>query len=180
MEKTFCPLYARMIFELRSDYPSLSKELQRLYSEYMRVFEEVPHTETESQEDSQEQQVREKTHRLGYSQFLAELTKLGCLDTKDLECLYCFILKKVTEFGADERHQSLVEEYMDCLLAMTRPFQTTQTPSLRRVRNEVGSVCCPIMKTLLEGIETSYSFPGISKKAKFACMNCVDIFNPPR
>ena len=40
-EEIYCPLYAKLLSELSSHYPVLLTEMTNLYSQYMRIFEEV-------------------------------------------------------------------------------------------------------------------------------------------
>ena len=72
-EPTFCNLYAKMISELIDQYKSLSDELVRLYNEYLPIFDE-PRTEHIANYDQLVQKNLEHVHRLGYSQFLSDLT----------------------------------------------------------------------------------------------------------
>lgn len=171
-ETTFCPLYARMIAELSSDYTTLQTELETLYTQYIAIFEEItedacPDYETFLQRN------REKTQRKGYSQFLAELTGRGVLKSKDLCRLYTSILTHIQTHAAHaEGKQQLIEEYVDCLLAMTKAL-APRSETLRTLRSDVGAICSPLMEDLLARRTTH--FPGISSKARFACMDCLDI-----
>ncbi len=173
-EPTFCPLYARMISELSVKYTSLKTEMDELYKKYIAIFEEV----SEEQCNSYEQFVqrnREKLHRLGYSQFLGELTSYGILELNQLKELYMNILNymKVHSAEGQEKYQ-LVEEYVDCLVRMTRAFQKGSSDKLVEIRQKLGEECTPLMEEVLSNRTTNY--PGLSKKAAFAIMDCLDIF----
>ena len=172
-EPTFCGLYARMISELSIQYKTLRDELETLYNEYLTIFEEVSEEETKNYE-AYVQKNREKMHRLGYSQFLAELTSLGVLEQEQLERLYTTVLKQIRIHGVGESKQQLIDEYIDCLLRMTRAFQKKQSPKLLAIRQGLGKICEGPMTEILAN--RSAQFPGISKKASFALMDCLDIF----
>jgi len=173
-EPTYCSLYARMIGELSVEYKTLRNELETLYNSYLTIFEEVTEDQTKDYE-AFVQRNREKFHRLGYSQFLAELTSLGILEQEQLERLYTTILNQIVIHAAiGEDKQQLIDEYIDCLLRMTRAFQKKQLPVLVQIRQGLSKVCEGPMTDILSKRSTVY--PGITKKAGFALMDCLDIF----
>lgn len=172
-ETTFCPLYAKMLSELSSSYPVLLEEMTTLYDSYLSIFEEVTEEECKDYETFVKRN-REKAYRLGYSQFLAELTTCGILDLTSLVRMYMKILgqiKVVSTKGTS--HTQLVEEYVDCLLRMTRAFQKGLSEQLMSIRKGLLVETEPILTELLSQKSTTY--PGISKKASFGLMDCMDI-----
>jgi hypothetical protein len=170
-EPTFCPLYAKMISELSVKYSDLRNELSELYKKYMDIFEEV----TEDKCTSYEQFVqrnKEKLHRLGYSQFLGELTSLGVLELEHLNNLYTKILDQIKHHSSHgEAKTKLVEEYVDCLFKMTKAFQKG---TMNTIRTQLSQSCQPIMEDILANRTSKY--PGLSKKGSFGIMDCLDIF----
>jgi hypothetical protein len=57
---------------------------------------------------------------------------------------------------------------------MTRAFQKKQLPVLVQIRQGLAKVCEGPMTDILSKRSTLY--PGITKKAGFALMDCLDIF----
>ncbi len=173
-EPVFCPLYARMISELSQQYPILRAEMEELYTKYISIFEEVSEEECTDYEQFV-QRNREKFQRLGYSQFLAELCRLGILEQSQLQTLYETLLTQIKlHAGKGEVRQKLVDEYVDCLLQMTRAFQKGLNLKVNTLRIEIGKVCEPIMEDILA--RRTSDFPGMTKKASFGIMDCLDIF----
>jgi hypothetical protein len=133
---------------------------------------------SEEQCSSYEQYVqrnREKIHRLGYSQFLGELTSRGVLKLEQINNLYIKILDQLKLHAVDGvEKQHLVEEYVDCLLRMTRAFQNTKTNELTILRKELAGSCEPLLEAILANRTTMY--PGLTRKASFTIMDCLDIF----
>ena len=173
-EPTFCPLYARMISELSSSYGTLVDELKNLYDKYLTIFEEVTESECKDYEQFV-QRNREKLHRLGYSQFLAELTSRGVLTQDQLQKLYDTVLQQIKKLSSQvEGKTQLVDEYADCLLRMSKAFQGTKNPELVKVRSGLGGLCDPLITEILSHKTTLY--PGLSKKSCFTLMDCLDIF----
>jgi hypothetical protein len=173
-EPTFCPLYARMISELSVNYPSLLKELETLYSEYLTIFQEIEEDQCKDY-DQFVQRNRDKLHRHGYSQFLGELTRVGILNKNQIFQLYTTIFDQIKlQAGLGETKQKLVEEYVDCLLRMTKTFHKENSRNLLELRNALRGLCEPIIESILA--KRSSQFPGLSTKASFGLMDCLDIF----
>jgi len=173
-ESTFCPLYAKMLSELSVSYTVLRDELQRLYKQYMTIFDEVSEDQCKDYETFV-QRNREKQQRLGYSQFLAELTSLGVLEKEQLQELFTTILGHIRTFSKEgETRQQLVDEYIDCLLRMCKAFQKGRSAKITTLRNHLASTCSTTMEEFLSNRTSQY--PGISKKSSFALMDCLDIF----
>jgi len=173
-EPTYCPLYARMIAELSTQYKTLYSELLALYTTYLVIFEEISENETTSY-DGILQRTSEKNHRLGYSQFLAELTSLGALEQEQLEKLYTTIISQIRIYAVDgEEKQQLIDEYVDCLLRMTRAFKGNKNPKLIQIRQGLSKTCEESIDDILSNRTTL--FPGLSKKSMFGLMDCLDIF----
>ncbi len=173
-ENTFCPLYARMIAELSAQYTVLQTELKELYKKYIDIFEEVSEEQCKDYETFV-QRNREKQLRLGYSQFLAELTRLGALELSDLEILYSKIMTQVYTFAKQGDTKTLViDEYLDCLLKMSQAFHTGNSPKLLAIRNGLSEVCVPKLTELYS--QRSTNFTGISKRASFTILDCLDSF----
>lgn len=173
-EPTFCPLYARMIAELSVSYKSLVDELTNLYTKYLTIFEEVSEDQCKDYEQFV-QRNREKIHRLGYSQFLAELTSRGVLTQGQIQQLFDTILQQIKSCSSeDTSKQHLVEEYSDCLLRMSKAFQGTKSSSLLAIRSGLAANCDSCITDILANRTVKY--PGLSKKAQFTLMDCLDIF----
>ena len=175
VEPTFCPLYARLVSELGVDYPSFKKELHDLYTKYIDIFEEISEDHTTSYEQYV-QRNREKIHRLGYSQFLGELTGYGILELEQLNTLYLKILDELKKHSVKgDTKQQLVDEYVDCLVKMTKAFQKKgRTESLCNLCKQLGVSCEPLLEEILSNRTRLY--PGLSKKGAFGIMDCLDIF----
>ena len=73
-----------------------------------------------------------------------------------------------------ESKQMLIEEYVDCLLRMTRAFQKGKSPKLVEVRQKLAESCEPIVEDILA--RRSSHFPGLSKRGCCSMMDCLDIF----
>jgi hypothetical protein len=122
-EEVFCPLYAKLLSELSTQYPVLLTEMANLYSVYMQIFEEVPENKAENYNEVCKQNV-EKKYRRGYSQFLAELIKHDVIDKdvfiKTINTIICQIENNIKIKDAIK----LNEEYADCMMKIMNAIQT--------------------------------------------------------
>ena len=172
-EPTFCPLYAKLVSELSAKYSFFKKELYDIYTKYIDIFEDIPEEKSSSYEQYV-QQNRDKIQRHGYSRFLGELTSMGVLELDQLKGLYIKLIEqlKVAAAKGDEKQQ-LVEEFVDCLVCMTKAFQK-DTEGLVHIRKHLSEACEPLLEDILSNRTSLY--PGLSKKGSFAIMDCLDIF----
>lgn len=100
------------------------------------------------------------------------------IELGQLQTLFTTILNHIqTCAAAGETKQQLVEEYVDCLLRMTKAFKnngTGHTSGLGELCKGLASHCEPAISEILAARTTK--FPGLSKKAVFALMDSLDIF----
>lgn len=172
-ESSFCALYAKMLSELSTKYVVLREEMNTLYEQYLGVFEEVSESQCKDYETFVKRN-SEKNYRLGYSQFLAELTMLGVLEVDELIKIYTKIINQIKSLSTQEsEHTRLIEEYTDCLVRMTKAFEKRTDERLCMIRKELQTLVEPVLTELLGSRSTLY--PGVSKKAGFAIMDCLDI-----
>jgi hypothetical protein len=165
MEKMFCPLYARLITELCGGFPHLRGELVRIFSEFIKVFEEAnePAKAGGGGEGPAYQSflaLRERRkYRRGYSAFLSEIGRLGVISTEDVLRTCSVIVESLIVAKGLEEQQLLCEEYADCLTVLTKSLALKSTdPIVGRVKlamDRVGS-------------------PSLSNKARFALMDITD------
>lgn len=172
-EPTFCMLYAKMISELIEQYKSLSEELTRMYNEYLPIFEE-PRTEISTNYDQVVKRNVEHIHRLGYSQFLSDLTRYSVLTFEQLEGLYVKIFEQIKLLAhqpeSDKEH---LAEYAQCLWRMTESFEKNNHAKATQIRRKLAVVCDPILQDILANQQTKY--PGLDSRSKAYLKNCMYI-----
>jgi len=171
-ETTFCPLYARMLSELSSQYTTLVSEIMTLYDSYLDIFDEITEEQCKDYEHFVKRN-REKTYRLGYSQFLAELTFYGIINLESLLKIYKKICVQITILGKKDESVRHIEEYVDCLFRMTKAFQKKGSENLADIRKGLSQEILPLINNIIE--QQSVVYPGISKKAIFGLRDSIDI-----
>lgn len=171
-ETTFCPLYARMLSELSSQYTTLVSEIMTLYDSYLDIFDEITEDQCKDYEVFVKRN-REKAYRLGYSQFLAELTSYGIINLESLLKIYKKICIQITNLGKKGESVRHIEEYVDCLFRMTKAFQKKGSEKLVDIRKGLSQEILPLLNDIIE--QQSALYPGISKKAIFGLRDSIDI-----
>jgi hypothetical protein len=159
MEKMFCPLYARLITELRSGFPHLDGEMKRIFAEFMGVFVEA-NEPAEGPEYKAFLALRERRkYRRGYSMFLGEIARLQVITTDEVIRTCGVILDGLVLAKGLEEQQLLCEEYADCLTVLVKGMDPATlvpiVPKVRLAMDRVGS-------------------PSLSNKARFALMDIMD------
>ena len=155
-EDKFCGLFAKLLSEIQKEYPVILEEMRNLHTTYLDIWDVTDTTTTV-----------DRRCRLGYSQFMAELTALGVLESGTMVQTLEMLKKCITRCLNDSEQQETVEEYMDCL----RQLCGSKVPS------EVRSLIRGILVADLEKwiAVSKLESPGLSSKSRFACMDLRDL-----
>jgi hypothetical protein len=156
-EEKFCALFAKLLSEIHKEYPVILEEMRNLHTTYLDIWDitESPDTKVD------------RRCRLGYSQFLAELTALGILESDTMKLTLTTLKTCILNCLHLTTHQKTVEEYMDCL----RQLCGSKVPTDVRIM---------IRELLVSDLENWISkpadiIPGLSNKSRFACMDLRDL-----
>jgi hypothetical protein len=155
-EEKFCGLYAKLLSEIKREYPVILEEMKKLHTTYLDIWKVG---ETNSAVD--------KRNRFGYSQFLAELTALGVIEIDSMMITLETLKACIMECIPKKEQQETVDEYMNCL----KQLCNSKTPvALKKMINEL------LTKDLTILINTaSEEIPGLSSRSRFACMDIIDL-----
>ena len=164
-EPSFCSLYAKLITELRGDFPHLDTELTRIFTEFLTVFDLVE-TETEvdpaaAAEYAAFVAMRERRRfRRGYALFIGEAGRLGSLTLENVARTADRVLAGVLATKVLEGQSLLTEEFADCLTTLVKSMHGLVTPAfvarVRAAMDRAGS-------------------PSLSNKARFALMDITEM-----
>ena len=172
-EPTFCMLYAKMISELIDQYKSLSEELTLMYNEYLPIFEEA-RTEVSTNYDQVVKRNLEHIHRLGYSQFLSDLTRFSVLSFEQLQGLYVKIFEQIKVLASQTiSDKERLAEYAQCLWRMTESFEKSNQSKVTQIRRKLAVVCDPILQDIVTNQPIKY--PGLDSRSKAYLKNCMYI-----
>ena len=165
-EPPFCAIYAKLITELRGDFPHFSTELVRIFNHFITIFEEardVP--DVESAEYAAFLALRERRkYRRGYSAFVGEVAKLGVLNRDDIVRTCNIVLDGLCAAKVQEGQQLLCEEFAECL--------TTLMKSSKSILG--GNVSDLVARVQIAKDKTGS--PSLTNKARFSLMDICDVF----
>ena len=171
LEEIFCPLYAKLLCEISSRYTVILQEMNTLQSNYLRVFDDIAESANADYDDFVESQ-KNKQFRLGYSQFLAELSALEILDLGLLNTTFQKILNNMLVNGALEDKKTLMEEYCDCLSRMAKVLKKKSNQFFVKARATVYGANRAALDRL---IDNQAEFPSETNKTRFILMDIRDI-----
>ena len=172
-EQIYCPLYAKLLSEIGSKHSVILEEMNRLYSNYMEIFEEEDVNVRAGDMAAYEKKVEEKKYRQGYSQFIAELTTLEILSVESLASLFSTLFTQIDKHSRLDEKKPLVEEYVDCLLRMSRVMKDKHSPFFRNIRSSIfqeNKETLNLLISLKDG-----TFMSLSPKSRFLLMDVQDI-----
>lgn len=169
-EEMFCPLYAKLLSELRATYPVIQTEMNLLFQSYLTIFKNVQ-SMTENDYKAFVARNAEKKYRLGYSQFLAELVILEAIDISTLQETFRILISNISTQGKEENQTTEIQEYGDCLLRMTKVFQKKNGIFFMNLRKELYSCIRPDLELILTNTK---EYTSITAKSRFALMDVRD------
>lgn len=156
-ENKFCGLFAKLLSEIKKEYPVILEEMRKLHTTYLDIW---------NIKDAEDTKVDRKC-RLGYSQFLAELTALEVLESDTMKATLETLKACIVECLSSEEYKGTIEEYMDCL----KQLCGSRVP--KHVRAMIKEILVGDMELWIEKGHTV--LPGLSQKSRFACMDLRDL-----
>ena len=171
LEEIFCPLYAKLLCEISSRYTVILQEMNLLQSNYLTVFDDIEENKTADYNEFVESQ-KNKQFRLGYSQFLAELSALEILDLGLLNTTFQKILNNMLTNGLLEDKKTLMEEYCDCLSRMAKVLKKKSGQFFVNARATLYKENQAAFDRL---ISNQAEFPSETNKTRFILMDIRDI-----
>jgi hypothetical protein len=173
IEEIFCPLYAKLLCEISAKYTVILQEMNFLQSNYLHIFDDV-HESTSNDYNEFVESQKNKQYRLGYSQFLAELSALEILDLDLLNSTFQKILNNMLLIGAEEDKKTLMDEYCDCLFRMSKVLKKKPGKFFVQTRKTLYQ---SNQNTLNEFIQNFSKYPSETTKTRFVLMDIRDILS---
>jgi len=170
-EELYCSLYAKLLSEISMRYSVILDEMNILQKNYLAIFDEVEEKEVGEKYHTFIEKNIEKRYRQGYSQFIAELSMLEIIKLSHLEETFKRIFDSIRKNGVQLENRTLIEEYIDCLLRMSRVFKKKKTPFIVAAKNSLMTLSKPYLDDIL-GNKDAYQ--SISPKARFNLMDVKD------
>ena len=170
VEDLYCALFAKLIAEIAHRYPVIYEEMNKYHKEFLKIFDNV-------QEDTDAEYtdlVKEKQYRMGYGQFIAELAGLNALEKGNLMTMVSRVIDKIYTFSTDEKKIKTVEEFIDCLVRLTKGLQTRSPTFFKSVKSDLVEILKEKVESL---ILRSTPRPSLSNKARFGLMDLKDIID---
>jgi hypothetical protein len=169
-EEVYCSLYAKLLSEISSRYGVILEEMHKLQENYLAIFDDVEETDGANYEAFVEKNI-EKRYRQGYSQFIAELSTFEIIKLSHLEQTFRRIFELIMKNAAVADKRSLIEEYADCLLRMSRVFKKKSSPFFIAARFSLLAISKPTVDSIVANKD---KYTSISPKARFNLMDVKD------
>ena len=170
-EEIYCGLYAKLLSEISQRYSVILVEMHKLQENYLSIFDEVQQKEVDEEYATFIEKNIEKKYRRGYSQFIAELSKLEIINLNCLESTFKRIFECIQVNAVIPEKHTLIEEYIDCLLRMSHVFKKGFSPFLVSARKSLMTLCGDRMNDILSKKGEHIS---VSPKARFILMDVKD------
>jgi len=168
VEELYCALFAKLIAEIAHKYPVMYDEMKRYHSEFLKVFDDVQEGEASS-----DKTIKQRLYRLGYGQFISELASLNAIEKGQLLAMVEKVMEKIWILTAEESKVKTVEEFIDCLVRLTKSLSGKSPKFFEQVKSDIR---VRILENATGLIEKSVGpRPSLSSKARFGLMDLRDI-----
>ena len=166
-EDTFVALYAQLLADLTPEFPFLKGEMQKLFTSYLDVFMDADGKEDQTSTEYGKflEANKRKTHRRGYSLFIAQIASKGLITEKELLDTTLAVARSLIGHASLPEQKLLVEELADCL--------TNILGVAHKSLNAFDEMRAMIVE--LKGLtaKAPVDLPGLSFKSRFALMDCL-------
>lgn len=170
-EEVYCPLYAKLLAEISGRYGVILEEMKKLQANYLEIFDDIEEPEGGESYEEFLAKNKEKRYRQGYTQFLAELAALEVLELSNLEKTFQKIMEQILKFAKIPQKRALIEDYVDCLLRISKVLKKKMTPFFVDARASLLRISAGTMTELQTKKE---NYPSLSPKARFILMDVRD------
>ena len=171
-EEIYCALYAKLLAEISTRYKVILEVMHTLQANYLEIFDEIEEVpEGGDNYAAFVEKNNEKRYRQGYSQFLAELAALEILELSHLKQTFQKLMTLMIKYAALPDNKTLIEEYADCLVRMSRVLKKKASPFFTSARAALMTISKPVIETMLEKRDL---YPSMSPKARFILMDVRD------
>lgn len=168
VEELYCALFAKLIAEIAHKYPVMYDEMGRYHSEFLKVFDDVQEGEASS-----DKTIKQRLYRLGYGQFISELASLNAIEKGQLLAMVEKVMEKIWILTAQESKVKTVEEFIDCLLRLTKSLSGKSPKFFEEVKADIRVRILENATGLIE--KSAGPRPSLSSKARFGLMDLRDI-----
>jgi hypothetical protein len=169
VEELYCALFAKLIAEIAHRYPIMYEEMKRYHQEFLNVFDEVDDGKVVDSDMS----IRRRLYRLGYGQFISELACNNALEKEQLIAMVSKVIDKIWEFTALDEKIKVVEEFIDCLVRLTKSLVQKSPEFFKKVKGDMAASILERAEALIS--KTAGPRPSLSTKAKFGLMDLKDL-----
>ena len=173
VEELYCALFAKLIAEIAHSYPIMYEEMKRYHSEFLKIFEDVHESGEGEGEGSSDKIIKQRQYRLGYGQFISELASLNALEKSQLLAMVEKVMEKIWSLTAQEDKTKTVEEFIDCLIRLTKSLSDKSPKFFALVKDDIKTRIIEQVSGLVN--KTAGSRPSLSSKSRFGLMDLKDI-----
>jgi hypothetical protein len=169
VEELYCALFAKLIAEIAHRYPIMYEEMKRYHQEFLNVFEDVD----DGKVIDSDMAIRRRLYRLGYGQFISELACNKALEKEQLIAMVSKVMDKVWELTVLDEKVKVVEEFIDCLVRLTKSLVQKSPEFFEMVKGDMAASILERAQGLIS--KTVGARPSLSTKAKFGLMDLKDL-----
>lgn len=175
LEELYCGLFAKLIAEIAHKYPVMYEEMARYHQEFLQIFEDVEGGNSGQAGDSDyADALKKKQYRMGYGHFLSELAGQNALEKSQLFAMVTTVMGKIWDFSNQGEKAKTVEEFIDCIVRLTKSLRDRSPVFFRTVKEELSRITLEKVSALITP-PTAVKYASLTNKGRFGMMDFRDL-----
>jgi len=179
IEELYCGLFAKLIAEIAHKYPVMYEEMARYHGEFLHIFNDVQVAgggadTSQAGESEYADLVKKKQYRMGYGHFLSELAGQNALEKTQLFAMVTTVMDKIWEFSNEPEKTKTVEEFIDCIVRLTKSLRDRSPVFFRSVKEELSRITLEKTTALITP-PSAVKYASLSNKGRFGMMDYRDL-----
>ncbi len=171
MDKFQCANYARLLFELCDTFPYLRTEMDKLYTNFFKIFNNISDISASSDDlDAMDKENRDNDYRAGYCKFISELVKYGVVTEDYFLQMIQTIINNMKTVSALEGKQNLMKNYAICMETIIAVLKNNKPEIIKSLRT---SVMTTMKDDIMSFTVTSADRPSLDVVARMKILNAM-------
>lgn len=138
MDKFQCANYARLLFELCDTFPYLRTEMDKLYTNFFKIFNNISDISASNDDlDAMDKENRDNDYRAGYCKFISELVQYGVVSEEYFLQIIQTLINNMKIVSKLEGKQNLMKNYATCIETILNVLKNDKPAIIKSLRSKV-------------------------------------------
>ncbi len=171
MDKFQCANYARLLFELCDTFPYLRTEMDKLYANFFKIFNNISDISAANNDlDAMDKENRDNDYRAGYCKFISELVQYGVVSEEYFLQIIQTLINNIKIVSKLEGKQNLIKNYATCIETILNVLKNDKPAIIKSLRT---SVMTTMKDDIMSFTVESKECPSLEVVARMKILNAI-------